>query len=101
MMRLKSIANLAGLFIALLAIFGVFCFLKPTTFPTADNLQTLAQQSTITILVSLGLTYVIVAGGIDLSVGSVAAFSGVIVADCVKAGWAPWIAALTGILAGT
>ena len=70
-------------------------------FHSIRTLETLARQSVITILVALGLTFVIIAGGIDLSVGSVAAFAGVVVAICVKDGFNPIVAALVGIAVGT
>ncbi len=99
--RLKSLANVAGLIVALLVIFAFFSWEMPKTFPTLVNLETLLRQSVITILVSLGLTYVIISGGIDLSVGSVAAFASVSIAFALKSGWSPLLAAIVGILAGT
>lgn len=100
MSRVKSLGNLAGLIVALLLLFAFFSWKMPHTFPTVANLQNVARQSVITILVSLGLTYVIVSAGIDLSVGSVAAFSCVVIAASLKAGWSPLLAAGAGILAG-
>ena len=97
--RFGRIANLAGLMIALPAIYLFFCYFKPS-FRGLTNLETIARQSVVTILVSLGLTYVIVAGGIDLTVGSVAALSGVIIALVLKAGHPPMVAALAGIGVG-
>lgn len=100
MSRLKSLGNLAGLIVALLLLFAFFSWRMPHTFPTFANIQNVSRQSVITILVSLGLTYVIVSAGIDLSVGSVAAFSCVAVAAALKAGWSPLMAAFAGIIAG-
>jgi ribose/xylose/arabinose/galactoside ABC-type transport system permease subunit len=99
--RFKSLANVAGLIVALVVIFAFFSWKMPESFPTVRNLETLLRQSVITIFVSLGLSYVIISGGIDLSVGSVAAFASVVIAAQLKAGWSPMAAALAGILAGT
>ncbi|HWD38461.1 MAG TPA: ABC transporter permease [Fimbriimonas sp.] len=100
MKRFGRLTNLIGLIIALPAIYLFFCWKLPS-FRSLDNVETIGRQSVITVLVALGLTYVIVAAGIDLSVGSVVAFSCVAVALAVKAGIAPWIAALIGIGLGT
>jgi ribose/xylose/arabinose/galactoside ABC-type transport system permease subunit len=100
MSRFKSLANVAGLLVALLLLFAFFSWRMPQTFPTFANLQNVTRQSVITVMVSLGLTFVIVAGGIDLSVGSVAAFSCVAIAAVLKAGGSPVVAALAGIGAG-
>jgi ribose/xylose/arabinose/galactoside ABC-type transport system permease subunit len=64
------------------------------------NLETIGRQSVITILVALGLSFVIISSGIDLSVGSVAAFSSVAIAIALKAGWSPLLAAAVGIGSG-
>jgi len=87
---------LTGLLAALVVMYGLFSWKLPS-FHSIRTLETLARQSVTTILVALGLTFVIVAGGIDLSVGSVAAFSGVIVAICLMHGWPAFLAALAGI----
>ncbi len=98
--RYARLANLIGLMVALPAIYLYFCWQVPS-FRSLHNFETIARQSAITILVALGLTFVIVSGGIDLSVGSVAAFSCVAIALGLKAGWSPWMAAGVGIGVGT
>jgi ribose transport system permease protein len=63
------------LFLILLCVgFG----LTNRTFFTSRNLMNLTSQMAINALLSAGLTYVIILGGIDISVGSVAALAGVI-----------------------
>jgi len=64
-------------------------------FMTLDNWRTLIQQATVVAIVGFGLSFVIVAGSIDLSVGSVAALAGMVAAGVAEAG-----GALPGILAG-
>jgi ribose transport system permease protein len=75
--RLKSWLNknMIILFLVVLCIgFGV----SNATFLTSKNLFNLTSQMAINALLSAGLTYVIILGGIDISVGSVAALAGVI-----------------------
>ncbi|MDR1374741.1 MAG: ABC transporter permease [Treponema sp.] len=67
--------NMIVLFLVLLCVgFG----LANQTFFTSRNLMNLTSQMAINALLSAGLTYVIILGGIDISVGSVAALAGVI-----------------------
>ena len=79
--QLTALLGLLPLFGAWLLIFAVFSFLRPHSFPTHDNLETLARQGTITCFAALGMTCVIIGGGIDLSVGSVVALISVVVAQ--------------------
>src|SRR3989337_915030 len=53
------------------------------------------------IVLAVGMTFVILTGGIDLSVGSVVALSTMIAASLLRAGWPPGIVILVVLLAGT
>ncbi len=66
--------------IGLLAIFGLFVLIGPDSFHSARNLETIARQTTIVGIGSLGMTLIIIAGGIDLSIGSVVALATVVIA---------------------
>jgi erythritol transport system permease protein len=57
-------------FIALLVLIGIFSLLTPSFF-TRDNLIILVGQTAINALMAIGMTFVILTGGIDLSVGSI------------------------------
>lgn len=96
----SSIFNLAGLVIAWLAIFGFFAIKAPPAFHSIDNLETMARQGTIVSMATLGMTCIIISGGIDLSVGSVVAFVSVVIAALLMGGKSPWIALICGVLAG-
>jgi ribose/xylose/arabinose/galactoside ABC-type transport system permease subunit len=98
--RFSSVLNVAGLIVAWLLVFAYFSYQKPNTFPTADNLGLLARQTTIVSMAALGMTLIIVSGGIDLSVGSVVALVTVVIATVLKGGYSPWLALLLGLLAG-
>jgi ribose transport system permease protein len=70
-------------------------------FFTANNLTNLMRQMTTTGLLSLGMLFVILTGGIDLSVGSVVGFSAVIAAGAaVHWGFPVWVSFLLGIVTG-
>ena len=70
-------------------------------FFTANNLTNLMRQMTITGLLSLGMLFVILTGGIDLSVGSVVGFSAIIAAGAaVHWGFPVWASFLVGIVTG-
>lgn len=102
--RFQSIQNLVGLLIALVVVFIGFST-RVKTFATLSNIETISRQSVIVTLSALGMTYIIIAGGIDLSVGSTAALAGVAVAKLVgdtgHPGMSPLFAALAALLAAT
>ncbi|MEO1091701.1 MAG: ABC transporter permease [Pseudomonadota bacterium] len=75
----------AGVALGLVVIFVSFAALTPT-FLTTANLLNVLQQSSINACIALGMTLVIVSGGIDLSVGSTAALAAVVAASALVAG---------------
>jgi len=75
----------AGTLLGLLLIFAVFSFLAPS-FMTGANFLNILQQSSINACIALGMTFVIISGGIDLSVGPTAAISAVVGALLMSAG---------------
>jgi ribose transport system permease protein len=75
----------AGTFFGLVLIFAVFAVVNPV-FLTAPNLINVLQQSSINACIALGMTFVIISGGIDLSVGPTAAVSAIVGATLMIAG---------------
>ena len=69
-------------------------------FLTVANLLNVMEQTSINAIVAVGMTYVIIAGGIDLSVGSLLAVAGIVVALAMKAGWPVPVAAIAAVGAG-
>lgn len=70
-------------------------------FLSVGSIGAIGEQAATIVIVGIGQTLIIIAGGIDLSVGSVVAFSGTLVAVTIlRAGLPPGLAALLGILAG-
>lgn len=84
----------------LVVVYGLFALLAPESFTTVRNLETIARQTAIVGMAALGMTLIIVMGGIDLSVGSTVALSTVVVAACLQAGGSPWMAMVLGVAAG-
>lgn len=88
-----------GTFIGLVLLCVLFTILSPY-FLTASNLMNVVQQSAIIAVISVGMTFVIITAGIDLSVGSVLAFSGVVMASVLQAGIPVPIGILAGLAVG-
>jgi ribose/xylose/arabinose/galactoside ABC-type transport system permease subunit len=77
---------------SLMLIVCILAALRPDTFLTFDNFLNVLRRSSVYGIVAIGMTYVIISGGIDLSVGSMLAVCGMVGA---------WVMATTGIVAGT
>jgi D-xylose transport system permease protein len=77
-----------SMFIALIAIWLVLAFLTGGVFLSPRNLSNLFVQSVTTAILAIGMVLVIVAGHIDLSIGSVMGFAGAVCAMCmIKLEW--------------
>ena len=77
---LSSFGRVAGL----LLVVALFLAVAPPAFRTVYNAKTIVTQTVITGIGALGMTLVIVSGGIDLSVGSVIALSTVVAARVLR-----------------
>lgn len=87
--------------IILLAVALLFSFLSPR-FRTFDNAITILRQVSIDGIMAVGLTYVLIAGGIDLSMGNMLGFTGTLAAMLIVENNVPiLIACIIGILAST
>ena len=87
------------IFAVLLSLIAFFSILLPDQFPTAFNVRSMGISASVIALLAIGQTYVIIGGGIDLSVGSVLVFAGVVAAK-LMAGIGPNAPLPTLILAG-
>jgi ribose transport system permease protein len=99
--RLARLARLQALqiIIVLAVIVIVFSALKPDSFLTVFNIRGIVQDTAILAVLGVGMTFVIITGGIDLSIGSVLVFSGVVADKAMAAmGGQGWGAALVGLL---
>ena len=85
--------------LVLMVIFLVFSALAPEVFPTWGNVRQIIQNVSILGVLGIGMTFVIVTSGIDLSIGSNLVFSGVVAAKVMQAmGDTGWGTAIVGIL---
>jgi ribose/xylose/arabinose/galactoside ABC-type transport system permease subunit len=89
-----------GPFIALVFVYALFTALVPDTFAGGVNLMTMLRQTAVVGIAAVGMSLVIVKGGIDLSVGSAVALVTVIIATALRAGHGPYVAALAGVTVG-
>lgn len=88
-----------NLLILLFIFMAIGSFLSPK-FLSLQNVLNLLQQSSVVGIVSLGMTFVIIVSGIDLSVGSVLALSSMIVAMLVTNGTGTFLSIFLAIIAG-
>src|SRR5262249_30054344 len=92
----------AGPALALLVVVGAFALLtgEPSHYLSPLNLRIVLSQTVIVALGAIGMTMIIVSGGIDLSVGSAIALTGVVAALGVAAGWSPALAIVAAVATG-
>lgn len=84
--QFRTLIGRFGALIFLVLLVVVFSLLKPNSFPTPLNLFNIARQASISGLVAIGMTFVILTGGIDLSIGSLLALAGIVAAAVYKGG---------------
>jgi ribose transport system permease protein len=96
----RGLLNTLSPVLALVAVFELFVLIAPSSFATVRNIEMIARQTAIVGVAALGMTLVIISGGIDLSVGSVVALSTVVIAWLLEyAGAGPLTASLGGVAA--
>jgi ribose transport system permease protein len=78
-------ANTFWIGLVLIALILVFSVISPDAFPTLFNFQRLAIETAVLLVLSVGMTFVIITSGIDLSVGSVLIFAGMMSAKTMDA----------------
>src|SRR5258707_12816853 len=89
-----------GPLLALALLYLLFTLLAPDTFARETNLVTMVRQTAVVGIAAVGMTFTIVLGGIDLSVGSAVALTTVVVAESLRAGSGPLTAGALGVLTG-
>ena len=72
--------------VVLVALLALFSWLAPA-FLTTNNMQILTKHVAIAAILAIGMTFVVLTGGIDLSVGSVAGLSGMLVGYLITQGF--------------
>ncbi|KZL22088.1 Ribose transport system permease protein RbsC [Pseudovibrio axinellae] len=98
---IRTVLHNAGIGLALLALI-LFFSIFTEHFLTANNITNILTQVTINLILAVGMTFVILIGGIDLSVGSVMAFASVIAGKAITlAGLGPFEAIVLAVIAAT
>jgi ribose transport system permease protein len=91
-----------GTILGLLAMVVFFSIAAPNTFPTMANPSNILSQASLTAIIAAGLTYTLVVGEFDLSVGFVASFIGLIVCGLMaKQGFPIPLAIIASLAVGT
>jgi len=100
--KLQAFINLLAPFLGLILVVVIFSSMPDvqSRFLRIANLKSVATQSVIVALGALGMTLVIIGGGIDLSAASNIALSSVITAYAINAGLPPLLGILLGVLTG-
>jgi len=91
----RQFGTLAGLI-----VLGLVLWALTPHFLTVSNLLNIAQQTTIVAIIAVGMTFVIITAGIDLSVGSMLAFAGVVMATLLQHGVPLPVALLASVFTG-
>jgi ribose transport system permease protein len=86
-------------FLSLIVLFVALAIASPH-FLTGTNIESVVRQTAVINIMSLGMTIIIIAGGIDLSVGAILAMSGVLGAMAMQHGLPVPVGILVGILTG-
>lgn len=99
---LRSWLNRLAPLLGLLLVIVIFTILigEPEKYLSLRNLRTVLSQTVIVAIGAIGMTVIIISGGIDLSVGSVIALTSVITALGINAGWSTSSAIMLGVLVG-
>ena len=79
----SSNLTILGLLIAMIVAFTILT--PPDTFLSSGHVQSIALQGSKLLIMAAGVTFLLIAGGIDLSVGAIVAFSGVVAAKIMVA----------------
>ena len=100
--RIQTLLNWLGPFLGLILVLIIFSSIPEVQerFLRISNLKSVATQSVIVALGALGMTFVIISGGIDLSAASNIALASVITAFAINSGFSPVLALILGVLAG-
>lgn len=91
----------SGTLMALLILCLFLSIMVPEKFLTYNNFRTILRSISTTAIVAFGMTFVIITGGIDLSVGSVIALSGTLCAGLISSEWNYILAVIVGMAVGT
>lgn len=98
-MPLNRLLSRFGIYLAILAVIIIFTLLKPV-FLTPENWTNIGRQMTLITLAAFAMTFVILAGEIDISIGATAGMASVLIATVLGADWHWGLAVLAGMGSG-
>jgi ribose transport system permease protein len=84
---------------AVIVLFIIFSIVAPNFF-TIRSILSLALQTSAVTMMGIGVTFTIITGGVDLSIGSIVALSGTIAVMVARAGVPIWLSMIIGLLVG-
>ena len=93
------------MFGVLIVLFAFFSIMHPSTFPSFGNVKNMLMDTAILMVMAVGVTYVMIAAGFDLSIGSILVFGQVVAAKVMNAvggqgAWTILVGVVVSILAG-
>ena len=86
--------------VALAIIVAVMCWLQPQAFASADNFYNITRNFSFVGIMAMGMTAVIITGGIDLSVGSIMGVVAIVAGLIMHADQPWWVGVIGGLAAG-
>jgi len=96
---ITAMTKMLGPFLGLIVLMGLITIVNPS-FIQPLNLLNLLRQVSVNALIAFGMTFIILTGGIDLSVGSIVALSSALMAGMMVGGVTPILAIFLGCLLG-
>src|SRR5512136_239477 len=84
---------------AVIVLFIIFSIVAPNFF-TIRSILSLALQTSAVTMMGIGVTFTIITGGVDLSIGSIVALSGTIAVMVARDGVPIWLSMIIGLLVG-
>ena len=99
-MNFKALLEEYKSLIGLVILIGIVGMLSPSFF-TVANLLNVLRQTSINGVIAAGMTFVILTGGIDLSVGSILGFSGAVAASCLASGQSMLVTIILTLVIGS
>lgn len=97
----QGVLQKLGPLVGFLFVFGLFAALRPARFLSLGNLQLMLEETAVVGTAALGMTLIIISGGIDLTPGSAIALCTVATGLLLNAGLSPIVAAFGGVAVAT
>jgi ribose transport system permease protein len=84
-LRMAATSSPAYMLVILMLLVLFFSIMRPGTFASTFNIRNIFMDASVLMVIAMGMTFVMIAGGFDLSVGSVLVFAGVAAAKAMEA----------------